>query len=286
VKRAAHFVYLEMFWPGLLVPLVGRVRHWKLTALLSVAAAVAVFALWQVKSGLVEQGQSTVNELSYTWLQPALSNPVPVYCVGAALTIWLFAGIAERTWPGLVALVRRRRQPEPGDFLYLVPVLLFAGTYLASAGFLDRYWVPILPFLLVGGLAQFKALTAPALAPNLAVFALVAVYGIASHLDDYDSVGASWQAGRWLVSQGVPYDKMLVTYSWDGYYMADEAIKRLGSHDINVIGRVFPPYKVIDPEYVASTVRQQGYNVLKTFPYLSRLGGFSTREVYAMQRAP
>src|SRR5207244_3228184 len=134
------------------------------------------------------------------------------------------AGIWERTWPGLVALARRRRPAEPGDFLYLVPALLFAGTYLASAGFLDRYWVPLLPFLIAGGLAQYKggASKPPAddgrwtmddgdkpgaiLTPivhrpssivsyaRMALFALVAAYGIASHLDDYDSVGARWQA--------------------------------------------------------------------------------------------
>jgi hypothetical protein len=106
-----------------------------------------------------------------------------------------------------------------------------------------------------------------------------------SHLDDYDSVGARWEAGRWLVSQGAAYDKMLVGYSWDGYYMADEALKRLGSRDIKVIGRVFPPYQVIDPEYVVDTGKRQGYDVLRSFPYFSRLGGWTTREVYAMKRA-
>ena len=105
-----------------------------------------------------------------------------------------------------------------------------------------------------------------------------------SHLDDYAAVGARWQAGRWLVSQGAAYDKMLVGYSWDGYYMADEALKRLGSRDIRVIGRVFPPYQVIDPVYVVDTDKRQGYDVLRSFPYFSRLGGWTTREVYAMKR--
>ena len=45
------------------------------------------------------------------WLQAAVPNPTLIYCLGAALTVWLFAGIWERTWPGLVALARRRTLP-------------------------------------------------------------------------------------------------------------------------------------------------------------------------------
>ena len=59
---------------------------------------------------------------------------------------------------------------------------------------------------------------------------------------------------------------------------------RAGNLDINKIGRVYPPTLVIDPEYVVDTSQHQGYHVIKTFPYLSRLGGMTMRECFVMQR--
>lgn len=286
VNRAAHFVYLELSLPGLLVPLWGKVRQWKVIATLAAAAAVAVFALWQIKLDQVEQGQSSLNELSVYWLQPLISNPVLIFCVGAALSVWLFGGLIERGWPGLVALVRRRREPEPSDFLYLTGIILFAGTYLISSGFLDRYWLPVLPFIIIGALSWARGRSLLQLAPALVVLAFVAGFGILVRLDQYDYAEAQWQAGRWVVNQGVPYDKIENGYAWDGYFLHDEPVKRFGEGnlDIDKIGRVFPPTLVIDPEYLIDTSIRQGYHVVKTFSYFSRLDGGITHPLFAMKR--
>ncbi len=285
-KRAGHFIYLELFLPGPLVPLVGKVRNWKIIAPLSIAAGALVFFLWQGKLNLVEQGQSTLNELSYYWLQPLIPNPTLLYCIGAALTVWLFAGLAERSWPGFVALIKRTRQPEPSDFLYLVGIMLFAGTYLVSGGFLDRYWLPVLPFIIIAALTWARGRSIRSLAPALAMLVVIATFGILVRLDQYDYVSAQWQAGRWLVSQGVPYTKINNGYTWNGYYLHDEPVKWFGAGnlDINKIGRVYPPELVIDPEYVVDLSQRQGYHVIKTYPYLSRLGGMATYEWLVMQR--
>src|SRR5690242_11093631 len=208
VTRASHFMYLAAFLPGLTIPLQGRLRHWKLTAVVAAGAAGLVYLLWQVKTSLVQQGQSTLDDLSYTWLQPFWKDPTLIYCLGAGLTVWLLAGLIERAWPGAVALARRQRTPAAPDFLVLVALILFAGTYLVSAGFLDRYWLPLLPLLIAGGLAGLLGAAWPRLVPVVAVLLLVATYGALVHLDDYAALAARWQAGRWLVGQGVPYEQI------------------------------------------------------------------------------
>jgi hypothetical protein len=287
IRRASHFVYLALPLPGLLVPLFGRVRHWKTAGILMVGAALAVFVLWQVKYDLVSQGESTVNELSYYWLDPVIRDRALItliYCAGGALTVWLMAGIVERAWPGFVALVRRRREPLPADFLWLVAIILFTGTYIVSAGFLDRYWLPLLPFLIAAALGGLKFKSIFNLAPAMAVLAALATFGIMAHLDDYNKVNTLWQAGRWLVSQGVPYDKIKDSYSWDGYFLHDEPARRFGSLDIKVIGRVYPPHLVIDPEYIVDFAPQPGYRVLRTYTYFSPLNRMTNVQVYVLHR--
>src|SRR5579859_96478 len=192
VNQASHFIYLAAFLPGLTVPLWGRVRHWPVVALLAGGMAAAVYGLWQVKGSLVAQGQSSINDLSYTWLLPAFPNPIPIYCLGAALTVWLIGGLIERAAPGVRAVWKRQRRPAPPHFLYLVAAILFGGTYVVSAGFLDRYWLPLLPLLIAGGLAGLRGRPWWGFIPVAGVFILVAGYGIAMHLDDYASHTAAW----------------------------------------------------------------------------------------------
>ncbi len=283
--RAAHFVYLSMLLPGVLVPLYGRVRHWKIVTALALSVAEAVFLLWQVKQGQVEQGVGTLNELSYSWLTLSVPDPTLIYCLGAALTVWLAAGIAERAWPGFVLLLRRKRAPVAADFLYILAFILFVGTYFVSAGFLDRYWLPLLPFLIAAGLASLRGSSYLRRLFVVGVVAALGIYGSLVHLDMYAQVGTTWEAGRWLVSRGVPLDQIRVGYSWDGYHLHDAPRQRLGSLDITVVGRTFPPYLVSDPVYIVAETPQPGYTVLKRYTYLSMLGSFATKEIFVMQHS-
>lgn len=287
VTRAAHFVYLALFLPGILVPLYGRVRHWRVVLPLAVAVGAVVYIIWQVKHGLVDQGTGSVSELSYLWLGALFRDPTFVYCIGAALTVWLVAGLVERAWPGVVPFLRRRRSVSPVDFLYIVALVLFAGTLIVSLGFLDRYWLPILPFLIAGGLAAVKDLPLRRAVALPAVAAVVlGLFGALVHLDMYDSTEAAWTAARGLVAQGAPVDKIRAGYSWDGYYLFDLALQRAPDMDVDVIGRTFPAYLpgVSDPEYLVQGTPQAGYNVVAQYPYLSRLGGFVTEEMLVLKR--
>jgi hypothetical protein len=282
--RVAHFVYLAAFLPGLTIPLLGKVRHWKWVTALAVAMAGLVYLLWQVKFNQVRAGRSTLDDLSYTWLQPFFGDPTFIYCLGAALTVWLVAGIVERDWQSGLALLRRQRLPVPTDFLYGVAIILFIGTYLVSAGFLDRYWLPLLPFLIAAGLRVVQGATVWRLIPVLGILLLVGAYGATVHLDDYAALSARWQAGRWLVAQGIPYEKIENGVNWDGYYLYDKALAQYESHDILHIGRIFPPHEIIDPEYIISGQAMPGYEVLNSFSYESRLTGFKTHQLLVLKR--
>lgn len=284
VTRASHFVYLAAFLPGLTIPLFGKVRHWKVITALAVAMAGLVYLLWQVKLNQVREGRSTLDDLSYTWLQPFWKDPTWIYCLGAALTVWLVAGIVERDWQSAMALLRRQRPPAPTDFLYAVAIILFAVSYLATAGFLDRYWLPLLPFLIAAGLRVLQGATLLRLVPVVVVLLFVSAYGATVHLDDYAALAARWDAGRWLVAQGIPYEKIENGVQWDGYYLYDEAISRYPSHDIRDIGRIFPPHEIIDPEYVISEQPPAGYEVLNTFTYESRLTDLKTHQLLVLKR--
>ncbi|HUS14195.1 MAG TPA: glycosyltransferase family 39 protein, partial [Chloroflexia bacterium] len=284
VHRASHFIYLAAFLPGLTLPLYGRVRHWRVVAATAVAGSGAVYGLWQVKAGLVEQGQSTINDLSYTWLQPFWGDPVPIYCFGTALTVWLAGGLIERAGPGMVALLRRRRAPLPSDFLWLVALVLFAGTYLVSAGFLDRYWLPLLPFLIAAGLGPFARASPRRFVLVGLLLAPVAAYGVLIHLDDYSQHAARWAAGRWLVARGVLYDHIRNYAGWEGYYLGDVTMSRLGTHDIMELGDVPPTDQIIDPEYLVRTAPQPGYSVLAEFPYNSPLRGGQRQDLFVLHR--
>jgi 4-amino-4-deoxy-L-arabinose transferase-like glycosyltransferase len=286
IRRAAHFVYLETLLPGIMVPLMVRLRRWRLALLLCAVTAGLVFALWQVKLDTVEQGQGSVAELSYEWLRIALPNPALVYCVGSIFTAWLAVGLVEGSWPRLLPLVKGKRKPGRAELLYILGAVLFIGTFVVSAGFLDRYWMPLWPVLIAAGLFLLRSRGAAwgMMVPGLILFVLASLYGIATHLDDYDNMAARWEAGQGLVAQGVPYDKIENGSIWDGYYLYEEALNRHPSHDVLDVGRVFFPYEIIDKEYVVADAPQVGYQVIKTYNYFSRRTGFATRELFVLKR--
>ena len=165
-------------------------------------------------------------------------------------------------------------------------VILFLGTYLVSGGFLDRYWVPVLPFVIAGALYTVKGRSWRSLVPSLVVLAMVASYGALVHVDDYAAMGARWKAGRDLLASGVDMDKIENGYAWDGFFLGESSMARYPNPDMQVIGRIFPPYEMIDPQYVIDSEQRAGYTVVKQYPYFSILGGMKEQEMLVLERQP
>jgi hypothetical protein len=61
-------------------------------------------------------------------------------------------------------------------------------------------------------------------------------------------------------------------------------MKAYPNPDVNTVGRIFPPFKLIDPEYVIGTENREGYSVVQSFPYLSILGGLKNKEMLVLKR--
>lgn len=287
VQRASRLVYFALFLPGLTIPLWSKPKRWKIALVVAMLTAAAAFALWQYKLKLVGQGQSSVDELSFTWLRPVFGDGIVitlVYSLGAGLMAWLVFGMSERAWPMVVGVLKRKAAPTPAFFFFTSGVILFAGTYLVSAGFLDRYWVPILPFLIAGGLYSVKGRTFGALVPVGVAIAIMGTYGALVHLDDYSQMEARWTAGRDLLASGVPADRIENGYPWDGYYLWESSIARYPNPDINVIGRIFPPYEVIVPDYVIDSQPREGYSKLKSYRYFSFFDGLTDHDLLVQKR--
>ena len=112
--------------------------------------------------------------------------------------------------------------------------------------------------------------------------AIVGTYGALVHLDDYAAMGARWTAGRDLLASGVSLDTIENGYAWDGFFLGESSMARYPDPDVRVIGRIFPPYELIDPQYVIDTQPRAGYTVVKQYPYFSILGGMAEREMLVM----
>ena len=286
-QRGSRFLYFALFLPGLTVPLWSRPRRWRTGLAVAAVVGVIAFVLWQVKLRLAREGQSSLDELSFTWLRPLFGDGIVitlVYSLGAALSAWLLFGMAERAWPAITGMVKRRVEALPALLFFLVGVILFAGTYLVSAGFLDRYWVPIMPFVIAGALYGVKGRAFRSMLPALIWLAVVGAYGAMLHLDDYAQMDARWQAGRDLLARGVSVDKIENGYAWDGYFLGDVSMARYPDPDLKVIGRIFPPYEMIDPEYVIDSKPRQGYRQIGSVQYFSILDGLRNRELVVLMR--
>jgi 4-amino-4-deoxy-L-arabinose transferase-like glycosyltransferase len=286
-QRGSRFVYFALFLPGLTVPLWSRPRRWRIGLAVAMAVGVIAFGLWQIKLRLASEGQSSLDELSFTWLRPVFGDGIAitlVYSLGAALSAWLLFGMAERAWPTITGMVKRRMEAPPALLFFMVGLILFAGTYLVSAGFLDRYWVPILPFVIAGALYGVRGRTMRSMVPVILALAVVGVYGACVRLDDYAQMEARWDAGRDLVASGVPLEKIENGYAWDGYFLYEEAIKRYPNPDVRIIGRVYPPYELIDPQYVIDNRTRPGYREVESVRYFSILDGMRSHDMLVLVR--
>jgi len=159
------------------------------------------------------------------------------------------------------------RSLKPALALYLVGILIFA----VSLGFLalpfDRYTLAFLPFVIlfmVRGTSEWGRL---AWGYSIAALALVAGFSLLAKADFVDHDNARWEAGKWLAARApLPIH---VGYDWD-----------------NWLGYPSGHYEITDVPIVVnlSAYDVADYRTYRSFPYLSRLSGFTTRYVLAQSR--
>jgi hypothetical protein len=267
---------------GLAAPIFLKVRWWFLAAPLALIAAVVVAIQGARRDESVVAGGHMAQPFDVA--QPFRLEFTPFWWAAAALTVWAVFCLAERAWPGLQILVKRKRQIEPIEFFYIVGLTLLAGTFVARMEIYIRYLLPVSPFVIIAGLTQMRGLPLRRLAPTLAALLVMGAASIALHLDDYSFLQARWQAGRDLVAQGVPYTQINNGFTWDSYYLYDRALQQIGHRDVANLGLQTLPEQIIDPVYVIGVNQPAGYSTVSVYPYFSLLDGLVTHDIYVMKR--
>jgi hypothetical protein len=180
--------------------------------------------------------------------------------LGGALLVGAAAGTLVRLWP---ALVPSRLQP---DKVVCVFFLLCAATYLSPIlviGGWDRYYIPALPFLLVGiaGLAgaswQVPTRAGVALATLLlASLCLYAVLGTRDYL--------AWNRVRWTALNDLLADGKVTAadvdggFEFNGWYLYNPAYKEEP-------GKSW--YWVDRDTYLLAFANMPGWVVVREYPY-------------------
>ncbi|MGA7732352.1 MAG: glycosyltransferase family 39 protein [Chloroflexia bacterium] len=267
---------------GLAVPLFLKVRWWVPAGLLAVVAGAVVAIQGNRRDESVALSAHVAEPFDIG--QPFRLEFTPFWWVAAAITVWAVFRLAEQAWPGLRALIGGRRRIEPVEFFYLAGIFLLAGTFLARMEIYVRYLLPVIPFVIIAGLKQLEGRSVRQLAPTLAVLVITGAVAIALHLDDYSFLKTRWQAGHDLVAQGVPYTQINNGFTWDSYYLYDQALREVGSRDLETLGAETLPEKIIDPVYVIGVNQPEGYTTVRTYNYFSLLDGMTNREIYVMRR--
>lgn len=183
-----------------------------------------------------------------------------IWALGVVLGILLVAKIADALLDWLARLVKRDWK------ITLTPLaacyIAGAGVFVATAAFVgdvfDRYMVGFLPFVIlfvVRGSANWKR---PAWTYSIATAAVVLVFSYMLQADFVDHDNARYAAGRWLQAHVQP---ALVSGGWDWMLWENNGQE--------------------NNAYTFSDIPFTGLRVERTFPYFSRLGGFTTRYVLA-----
>ncbi|HKP53420.1 MAG TPA: glycosyltransferase family 39 protein [Chloroflexia bacterium] len=181
-----------------------------------------------------------------------------LWVLGIILGVVLLAAMADALLGWIRKLVRREWRPALSPIIacYMVGAGVFVATAAFTAVIFDRYMVGFLPFVIlfvVRGAAKWKR---AAWAYSISTLVVIAVFSYLLQADFVDHDNARWKAGHWLRNHVKP---AIVGGGWDW--------------NTWVNGGDFT-YDRIITDYAVSGMRTE-----RTFPYFSRLGGFTTRYV-------
>ncbi len=185
--------------------------------------------------------------------------------LGGGLGVLLLAQLTAdglEWWPRFVA---DRRQTGPVIFIYILGLLIFIVTYAFNGLSFDRYILGYLPLLLIFLLRGGAGWGRWAWGYLLAGLLLLGIGGVLMQADYADHNTARFAAADWLLAQGVAPRDIWLDSEWARWY-------QLGGEG--------------GQQYLIREYGHDRYHLVKSFPYFSRLGGFSNRAVEVWQRNP
>ncbi len=320
---------------GLFAPLALRWRSRIFAAYAAMLTATIIG--WYVYSGTVSFDYSRSNIFDSGGFMPPVLHFFRVTMAGP-LWLWLFLSlVAALLTAGLLATAteatiewwqnpspqggsadpspfgggwvgERAKALEPVNFVYLAGLLVGLPSLLLTTNFMDRYLVPLIPFVILVALRrpQFKNTIYPTLAirrqgaiyraPTIRlIFYLSAIifylaFSLIAQRDYFAYAQARWDAGQWVISQGVKYEQLDGGYEWNGWWLYGQAAAAIrGQPDVHyppgsAAGPGFPPDAVIDPVWRLESAEDGGYHAVRQFGYTSWLDGGEIRYVLVLKR--
>jgi 4-amino-4-deoxy-L-arabinose transferase-like glycosyltransferase len=233
---------------------------------------------------------------SQIWSLLALVGVVNFCLYGAALLEQMWRWLCARPWRG------PNRLENPALFLYALGLPLAAVVVLLTPFVFDRYWLVILPILILPALrtsAEYRVLSAEwpvhtrhsPLATRHSSLVLgrwlalvpIALFALLGQRDYISHAAARWQGAQSLVAQGVDPKHIKAGYEWDDWYSFQEGARFIrATNDLTHID--YPPDAVKDPVYRVADLPFDGYTQVGSLPYKSLLEGGITRHVLLLKR--
>ena len=247
------------------------------------------------RNGFVQAGYNAQPVWPETvWIIIGLVNAFLISLIIAsmleALVAWLKARRLETEALKQGKIIHRARL-EPGALVYLAAAMMAVTIVILTPNLFDRYWLPILPAMIVFGLSgqAFHSSTPEngkrvpgvhgwqwAATGALGVLAVVGMSEYRTHLD------TKWQVAQAQAASGTPKHMIKAGFEWDALYMYHDGVRVLKQGPL--VRYILPPWEVVaDPEYMVSDVPVDGYSEVSSTPYHSWLAG-QQREVLLLKR--
>ncbi len=156
-----------------------------------------------------------------------------------------------------VTLPRRQRLP-PITFIYLFGLLTALVTFAFTGVIFDRYLLAFIPMLIIFALRGCPSWGRLAWSYVIAGTIFLAVASVLLQADYNDHATARWQVGQALLTAEVMPTAVSLGFEWEVWYKA--------------------PYQASN-RYIVTEQSPSGYRLLRSYPYYSRLGGFTNRYV-------
>ncbi len=254
---------------GLTIFLFGRVRHWWLVLCWFVVLLLATYTVQRLLPRDTDGPPLGLDSYQWFWL------------LGIGLAAWWLANLSE-----LAHLILSKpasiKQPRPVHFIYLLTLIMLLGTFVVSRYLYERYYLPMLPGVIVAGLLSSHYLVGRRLLVTWLLVALVGLYSVIDHLDIYAYEATQWDAGLNLVRSGVPINQIYSGFAWNGYFMYDEGLRSKAGKPLSA-SDPYPPLLVIDRKYLVTDALKRGYRLKQRYPYRSLLS-FGERYVLVLER--
>lgn len=246
--------------------------------------ALAVFTLYMV--GVLGQWMPYLaNVINQEGLGPltlaGLKNGnMPFWLFGLVTLLAPFAGAAQGSLWTEMLLNQREERPRPGSPLLLASLFMAGFTSLIVILW-DEYLLVFVPaglYLLL----RTKPLTP--MGQRIAILACIPIlaYSLLELKDHFAWHNAQWQAGQYLVNQGIQPEQIDGGLEWVGWYEFEATLPQAITADL---GNDLFGWTTINPkEYILAFEPLSGHRLIHTIPYQSPFA--SPGLIYILQSQP